>query len=74
MQQIGRGWHAAYVVVVFLMAVTEDDKAIRFALTATGIGAAYFLGRKSEKEKSGLRPVAVQQRGTATAQSPSDAE
>ncbi|SEO64292.1 hypothetical protein SAMN05216267_10349 [Actinacidiphila rubida] len=52
MRQIRRGWHAAYVAVVFLMAVTEDDKAIRVILTATGIGAAYFLGRKFEKERS----------------------
>jgi hypothetical protein len=48
-----RGWHAAYVVALFLMAVTTDDKVIRVLLTATAIGAAYNLGRKSEKERSG---------------------
>lgn len=47
-----RGWHAAYIVALILMAVTTEDKVIRFLLTATTIGAAYNLGRKSEKEKS----------------------
>ncbi len=47
------GWHAAYVVVAFVMAITTDDKVIRFLFTATAIGAGYSLGRKAEKAKSG---------------------
>lgn len=52
-RRVGLGWYAACVVLVFIMAVTTDDKVMRFLLTATAIRAAYSLGRKAEKEKSG---------------------